>query len=127
MSYGMFSEKGNQRIQKLVDYVVDRGKDDNYIKNTLSRLSHSKSYPEASDTAVREAIYGEILKRRTVLVEGRAQEFKTAVEIARDLEIEQYNEQMFERKAADLDQMTFTEWRNHKARMARWFKEQDNG
>jgi len=111
--YGMYTKKGNERMQKLVDDVVFRGKDNQFVKNALNRLSQSKSYPEASDTAVREAVLGEIHRRRTdPLREGY------------DAEREMYNEQMFERKAAGLDEMDFSEWQRHCARIARMFEEE---
>lgn len=65
-SFEMFSGAGNVAVGGIVDQAIDRF--DNradawdWALNELELLSATSTYGEADDTAVREAVYGELVK-----------------------------------------------------------------
>jgi hypothetical protein len=62
MKYGMFSESGNQRVQRLVDEAQRQGWSFEKLDRHLTLLAKVPGFGEAKDTVVREAAYAEFLK-----------------------------------------------------------------
>jgi len=62
MKYGMFSESGNQRVQRLVDEAQRRGWTFEKLDRHLTLLARVPGFAEATDTVVREAVYAEFVK-----------------------------------------------------------------
>ena len=67
--YGMFSAEGNAAVQKIVDGarelmdVSEYGLEPvwNWAQNELVALTYQTRFEEATDTAVREAVYDAII------------------------------------------------------------------
>ena len=67
--YGMFSAEGNAAVAKIVDdarQLSDIGEYGieavwNWAQNELVALTYQKRFEEATDTAVREAVYDAII------------------------------------------------------------------
>ena len=67
--YGMFSAEGNAAVQKIVDGarelmdVSEYGLEPvwNWAQNELVALTYQTCFEEATDTAVREAVYDAII------------------------------------------------------------------
>jgi hypothetical protein len=57
MKYGMFSESGNQRVQRLVAEAQRQGWSFEKLDRHLTLLARVPGFSEATDTAVREAVY----------------------------------------------------------------------
>jgi hypothetical protein len=57
MKYGMFSESGNQRVQRLVDEAQRQGWTFEKLDRHLTLLARVPGFEEATDTVVREAVY----------------------------------------------------------------------
>jgi hypothetical protein len=62
MKYGMFSESGNQRVQRLVDEAQRQGWSFEKLDRHLTLLARVPGFAEATDTVVREAVYAELVK-----------------------------------------------------------------
>jgi hypothetical protein len=62
MKYGMFSESGNQRVQRLVDEAQRQGWAFEKLDRHLTLLARVPGFAEATDTVVREAAYAEFVK-----------------------------------------------------------------
>ena len=63
MTYGMFTQEGNELVGRIVDAAV-KAHDElgdsvqvawQFLYHNLDKLSHAQGYEEATDTAVREA------------------------------------------------------------------------
>lgn len=66
--FNMFTEEGNAAVARIVDrayQLTDAGYDTetvwNNALNELNALSTKTGYEEASDTAVREAVYDSVI------------------------------------------------------------------
>jgi len=57
MKYGMFSESGNQRVQRLVNEAQRQCWTFEKLDRHLTLLAKVPGFSEATDTAVREAVY----------------------------------------------------------------------
>jgi hypothetical protein len=57
MDYGMFSTEGNQRVQRLLDAAQRQGWTFEKMDRHLTLLAKVPGFSEATDTAVREAVY----------------------------------------------------------------------
>jgi hypothetical protein len=57
MTYGMFTEAGNQAVQRIVDYATGKLMTYNETLPLLYALSNKPGFEEATDTAVRESVY----------------------------------------------------------------------
>jgi hypothetical protein len=62
MKYGMFSESGNQRVQRLVDEAQRQGWSFEKLDRHLTLLARVPGFAEATDTVVREAAYTALFK-----------------------------------------------------------------
>ena len=62
MKYGMFSEEGNQRVQRLLDEAQRQGWTFEKMDRHLTLLTKVPGFAEAADTVVREAVYAELVK-----------------------------------------------------------------
>ena len=62
MKYGMFSESGNQRVQRLVDEAQRQEWSFEKLDRHLTLLARVPGFAEATDTVVREAVYTEFVK-----------------------------------------------------------------
>jgi hypothetical protein len=62
MKYGMFSESGNQRVQRLVDEAQRQGWTFEKLDRHLTLLARVPGFGEATDTVVRKAAYAEFVK-----------------------------------------------------------------
>jgi hypothetical protein len=62
MKYGMFSESGNQRVQRLVDEAQRQGWTFEKLDRHLTLLAKIPEFAEATDTVVREAAYAALIK-----------------------------------------------------------------
>jgi hypothetical protein len=60
--YGMFSARGNARVQKIVDAARNERMRWRVVEVMLYELSKDRKYPEAWDTAVRDAVYIELME-----------------------------------------------------------------
>jgi hypothetical protein len=60
MTYGMFTEIGNQAVQRIVDYAKGKLMTYNETLPLLYALSQKAGFEEATDTAVRECVYTEL-------------------------------------------------------------------
>jgi len=57
MSFGMFSEAGNIAVKHIADSAIDNDSAWLEVYQQLVNLSEVKSFEEAMDTAVREAVW----------------------------------------------------------------------
>jgi hypothetical protein len=57
MKYGMFSEEGNRRVQRLLDEAQRQGWTFEKMDRHLTLLARVPGFAEATDTVVREAVY----------------------------------------------------------------------
>jgi hypothetical protein len=57
MSYGMFSQDGNQRVHRLLKEAQLHGWSFEKLDRHLTLLAKVPGFSEATDTAVREAVY----------------------------------------------------------------------
>ena len=62
MKYGMSSESGNQRVQRLVDEAQRQGWSFEKLDRHLTLLARVPGFAEATDTVVRESVYVEFVK-----------------------------------------------------------------
>lgn len=60
MTYGMFTQEGNQAVQRIVDYAKGKLMTYNETLPLLYALSNKPGFEEATDTAVRECVYAEL-------------------------------------------------------------------
>lgn len=67
MNYAMFTKEGNELVHRIVEAGVALRKFDsfervwNWAEHELNKLSHADGYEEATDTAVREAVYEKLI------------------------------------------------------------------
>lgn len=59
-SYGMFSEAGNKAVGGIVIYAKEYKCTWAAVEKALYYLAEDKDFAEATDTAVREAVYIEL-------------------------------------------------------------------
>lgn len=59
-TYSMFSETGNSAVGKIVECAETAGLPWFIVEKMLSALAESPAYSEATDTAVREAVWSEL-------------------------------------------------------------------
>jgi hypothetical protein len=57
MTYGMFTEAGNQAVQRIVEFATGKLMTYNETLPLLYALSNKPGFEEATDTAVRESVY----------------------------------------------------------------------
>ena len=69
--YGMFSARGNARVQKIVDAARNERMRWRVVEVMLYELSKNRKYPEAWDTAVRDAVYIELMETNGYALSGR--------------------------------------------------------
>ena len=69
--YGMFSARGNARVQKIVDVARNERMRWRVVEVMLYELSKDRKYPEAWDTAVRDAVYIELMETNGYALSGR--------------------------------------------------------
>ena len=69
--YGMFSARGNARVQKIVDAARNERMRWRVVEVMLYELSKDRKYPEAWDTAVRDAVYIELMETNGYALSGR--------------------------------------------------------
>jgi len=60
--YGMFTKGGNAKVQKIVDAARNERMRWRVVEVMLYELSKDRKYPEAWDTAVRDAVYIELME-----------------------------------------------------------------
>ena len=58
--YSMFTQEGNQAVQRIVDYAKGKLLTYNETLPLLYALSNKAGFEEATDTAVRECVYAEL-------------------------------------------------------------------
>jgi hypothetical protein len=56
--YGMFTDAGNQAVESIVILKFQRQLSWTTVQAMLAALALEEVYAEATDTAVREAVYG---------------------------------------------------------------------
>ena len=67
MDYGMFTDAGNAVINSLVEMARKHQLSWHTVHDMLDAISLEEAYEEATDTAVREAVYETLFgKRKTV-------------------------------------------------------------
>jgi hypothetical protein len=69
--YGMFSNRGNAKVQKVVDAARSERMKWRDVELMLYELSKDRKYPEAWDTAVRDAVYIELMETNDYALSGR--------------------------------------------------------
>ncbi len=57
MTYGMFTEEGNQAVQRIVDYANGKLLSFEETDGLLKMLANKAGFEEATDTEVRESVY----------------------------------------------------------------------
>ena len=62
-TYGMFSEAGDIMVDGVVSAAIDMGRDFDYVDGVLSTVI-SSVHGEATDTAVREAVWDVMMEAR---------------------------------------------------------------
>ncbi len=66
-NYEMFTSQGNELVHRIVEAGVALRKFDSFervwdwAQHELNKLSHAPGYEEATDTAVREAVYVKLI------------------------------------------------------------------
>ena len=58
--FGMFSESGNAAVEKIVECAETAGLPWFIVEKMLYALAETPPYSEATDTAVREAVWSEL-------------------------------------------------------------------
>ena len=69
--YGMFSNRGNAKVQKIVDAARKERMRWRDVELMLFELCKDKKYLEAWDTAVRDAVYIELMETNDYALSGR--------------------------------------------------------
>jgi len=62
MDYGMFTDKGNAIVHGIVIAAQYKGLKWSEVYDLLSTISEIEGYGEATDTAVREAVYCDLFE-----------------------------------------------------------------
>ena len=72
-SYGMFTTKGNYMVGRIVDAAVKLKQEDSdelnawqFAYRELQKLGFARDFEEATDTDVREQVYGAIVTNQLV-------------------------------------------------------------
>ena len=72
MSYGMFTQEGNTLVERIAQAGVKLAQTDGervawqFAHRELHKLASAEGFGEATDTMVREAVYGDIVKKEPV-------------------------------------------------------------
>jgi len=72
MEYGMFTQEGNQLVQRIAEAGAKLAQTDGeragwiFARRELRKLSYAAGFEEAMDTMVREIVYGDVAPQRTV-------------------------------------------------------------
>ncbi len=66
MNYGMFSQAGNDAVELIVDTAIINDSAWLEVYQQLVYLSKVEVFAEATDTAVREAVYSELYANEKV-------------------------------------------------------------
>ena len=66
MNYGMFSQAGNDAVELIVDTAIINDSAWLEVYQQLVYLSKVEVFSEATDTAVREAVYSELYENEKV-------------------------------------------------------------
>lgn len=67
MNYAMFTKEGNELVHRIVEAGVALRKFDSFervwewAEHELIKLGHAEGFEEATDTAVREAVYEKLI------------------------------------------------------------------
>ena len=69
--YGMFTKRGNAKVQTVVDIARNERMKWRDVEVMLYKLSKDRKYPEAWDTAVRDAVYIELMETNGYALSGR--------------------------------------------------------
>ena len=56
-SYGMFSDRGNFHVEQIVNLALLLNSTWSEVNSDLEQLAKDPEFEEATDTAVREAVY----------------------------------------------------------------------
>ena len=68
MSFGMFTKEGNELVNRITQAGIKIAEQDGeragwtFAHRELHKLSHAEGFGEATDTMVREAVYGDIVR-----------------------------------------------------------------
>ena len=69
MSYGMFTAEGNTLVERIAQAGIKIAETDGeragwtFAHRELHKLAHAEGFGEATDTMVREAVYGDIVRK----------------------------------------------------------------
>jgi len=72
MSYGMFTAEGNELVERITQAGIKLAQTDGeragwaFAHRKLHQLARAEGYGEATDTMVREIVYGDIVKKEPV-------------------------------------------------------------
>jgi len=72
MSFGMFTEEGNTLVERIAQAGIKLAETDGeragwtFAHRELHKLASAEGFEEATDTMVREAVYGDIVKKEPV-------------------------------------------------------------
>jgi len=69
--YGMFTKRGNAKVQKIVDAARNERMKWRDVEIMLYDLCRDRKYAEACDTAVRDAVYVELMETNNYTECGR--------------------------------------------------------
>ena len=64
MNYGMYTDAGNSVIGSLVEMALKHQLSWHTVHDMLEAISLEEAYEEATDTAVREAVYETLVSNR---------------------------------------------------------------
>ena len=72
MSFGMFTAEGNTLVERIAQAGIKLAETDGeragwtFAHRELHKLASAEGFEEATDTMVREAVYGDIVKKEPV-------------------------------------------------------------
>ena len=72
MSYGMFTQEGNELVERIAQAGMKLAETDGervawqFAHRELHKLASAEGFGEATDTMVREAVYGDVAPKGTV-------------------------------------------------------------
>jgi hypothetical protein len=64
MSYGMYTDAGNSAVDSIVEMARKHQLSWHTVHDMLDAISLEEAYEEATDTAVREAVYETLVNNR---------------------------------------------------------------
>ena len=67
MSYGMYTDAGNSAVESIVEMARKHQLSWHTVYDMLEAISLEEAYEEATDTAVKEAVYQTLVSNRNTV------------------------------------------------------------